>query len=88
MTVRLAILNCKQLVTLAGPARPRVGLEMRELSIIEDGAMLVRQDRIERVGARNESFAAGFAGLRLPSDCHGFQGEKNPHGGGQLGQAN
>src|ERR1700682_959606 len=54
MTVRLAVLNCKQLVTLAGPARPRVGSEMRELSIIEDGAMLVQQDKIERTGARNE----------------------------------
>ena len=50
----LAIINCKQLVTLAGPARPRVGPEMRELSIIADGAMLVRQDRIERVGTRQE----------------------------------
>ena len=50
----LAIINCKQLVTLAGPARPRVGAEMRELSIIEDGAMLVRDDRIERVGTRHE----------------------------------
>lgn len=50
----LAIINCKQLVTLAGPARPRVGPEMRELSIIEDGAMLVRDDRIERVGSLNE----------------------------------
>ncbi|HXM35989.1 MAG TPA: imidazolonepropionase [Pyrinomonadaceae bacterium] len=27
---------------------------MRELSIIEDGAMLVQQDKIERTGARNE----------------------------------
>ena len=47
-----AVLNCSQLVTLAGPARPRVGAEMRELSIIEDGAMLVRDGRIERIGAR------------------------------------
>lgn len=50
----LAVINCSQLVTLAGPARPRVGLEMRELAIIEDGAMLVRDGRIERVGARRE----------------------------------
>ncbi|HMY74419.1 MAG TPA: imidazolonepropionase, partial [Blastocatellia bacterium] len=49
-----AVLNCSQLVTLAGPARPRVGAEMRELSIIEDGAMLVRDGRIERTGARAE----------------------------------
>jgi imidazolonepropionase len=50
----LAIINCKQLVTLAGPARPRMGLEMRELSIINDGALLVQDDRIERVGTRRE----------------------------------
>lgn len=51
----LAVVNCSQLVTLRGAARPRVGAEMRELSIIEDGAMLVGKDgRIARVGARRE----------------------------------
>jgi imidazolonepropionase len=50
----LAILNCGQLVTLAGPARPRVRSEMRELSIIPDGAMLVRGPRIEAIGTRAE----------------------------------
>ena len=50
----LAVINCKQLVTLAGPARPRVGAEMGELGIIEDGAMLVREDRIQKVGSRKE----------------------------------
>ena len=50
----LAIINCSQLVTLAGPRRPRVGVEMRELAIIEDGAMLVRDGRVERVGKRAE----------------------------------
>ena len=50
----LAVINCKQLVTLAGPERPRVGPEMRDLSIIDDGAMLVHDDRIEKVGTRAE----------------------------------
>jgi imidazolonepropionase len=50
----LAILNCAQLVTLAGPPRPRVGAELRELGIIEDGALLVREGLIERVGTRAE----------------------------------
>ncbi|MEO8436596.1 MAG: imidazolonepropionase [Pyrinomonadaceae bacterium] len=50
----LAVINCKQLVTLAGPERPRVGAELRDLSIIEDGAMLVHDDRIEQVGTRAE----------------------------------
>lgn len=50
----LAVINCSQLVTLSGPARPRVGAELRELSIVADGAMLVTRDRIERVGTRDE----------------------------------
>ena len=51
----LAVVNCSQLVTLNGAARPRVGAEMRELGIIEDGAMLVGDGgRIARVGARRE----------------------------------
>jgi imidazolonepropionase len=41
-------------VTLAGPARPRAGLEMRELSVIQDGALLVRDGRIDKVGTRRE----------------------------------
>ncbi|MDX6268835.1 MAG: imidazolonepropionase [Acidobacteriota bacterium] len=51
----LGVVNCSQLVTLRGAARPRVGAEMRELSIIADGAMLVGDDgRIAAVGARDE----------------------------------
>jgi imidazolonepropionase len=51
----LAVINCSQLVTLGGAARPRVGAEMRELSIFEDGAMIVGADgSIARVGARRE----------------------------------
>lgn len=50
----LAVLNCSQIITLAGPARPRVGAEMRELSLVADGALLVRGSRIEKVGSRSE----------------------------------
>jgi imidazolonepropionase len=46
----LAIINCSQLVTLAGPARPRVGPEMLALGIIADGAILVRDQLIDAVG--------------------------------------
>lgn len=49
-----AIVNCAQLITLAGPARPRTGKELRELSIIPDGAMIVSGDKIAHVGPRNE----------------------------------
>ncbi|HEY0005740.1 MAG TPA: imidazolonepropionase [Pyrinomonadaceae bacterium] len=51
----LAVINCSQLVTLkSSGVGPRVGREMRELAIIEDGAMLSRDGRIERVCARSE----------------------------------
>jgi imidazolonepropionase len=50
----LAVLNCSQLVTLAGAKRPRAGGDLRQLSIIEDGAMLVRGGEIEAVGRRRE----------------------------------
>ncbi|MGA2113914.1 MAG: imidazolonepropionase [Bryobacteraceae bacterium] len=48
----LALLNCSQLVTVAGPARPRTGAELRDLAIIPDGAMRVRDGRIADIGAR------------------------------------
>lgn len=50
MPESLAILNCSQVVTLAGPARPRVGAELRELGIVERGAVFVRDGLIEHVG--------------------------------------
>ena len=50
----LALINCSQVVTLAGPARPRVGSEMSELAIIEDGAILVLDGGITKVGSRGE----------------------------------
>jgi imidazolonepropionase len=65
MNEALVVVNCSQLVTLAGPRRPRVGREMRELSIIEDGAMLARGGRIERVGSRAEIEALAGAGCEL-----------------------
>ena len=54
MPTRLAIIGCSQLVTLAGPARPRTGAEMRALGIIKDGAMLVEDGRIVKTGVRAE----------------------------------
>ena len=54
MAETLAILNCSQLVTLAGARRPRTGGDLRQLAIIEDGAMLVRGEYIEAVGRRRE----------------------------------
>src|ERR1043165_10248178 len=50
----LAVVNCSQLVTLAGPARPRVGAELSELGIIANGGMFVRDGLIERVDTTDE----------------------------------
>lgn len=59
----LAVVNCGQLVTLAGPRRPRCGFEMRDLGIVSDGAMLVRDGRIAATGSRREIENA------LPRNC-------------------
>jgi imidazolonepropionase len=50
----LAVLHVSQLVTLAGPTRPRVGTEMAELAIIRDGGMLICGDQIESIGPSGE----------------------------------
>jgi imidazolonepropionase len=49
-----AVVNCGQLLTLAGPARPRIRDELKQLSIITNGAMLIRDGRIESAGSMAE----------------------------------
>ena len=51
---RLAVVNCSQVVTLAGPQHPRVGPEMRELGIVERGAILIRDGLVEAVGSSKQ----------------------------------
>jgi imidazolonepropionase len=50
----LALVNCSQLLTLAGPMRPRIREEMRELAILPDGAMLIRDGKIVAVGSLSQ----------------------------------
>jgi imidazolonepropionase len=50
----LAVLHASQLVTLAGPKRPRVGAELCDLAIISDGGMLVRNGVIVVTGSSEE----------------------------------
>ena len=50
----LAVVHVSQLVTLAGPNRPRVGSELSELGLIPDGGMLIRDGKIETVGLSHE----------------------------------
>ena len=47
----LLITGCSELVTLRGPV-PRRGRALRELGVIRDGAVLVRDDRIAAVGTK------------------------------------
>ena len=47
----VAVINAAQLVTLAGPQRPRVGSEMRELAIVPNGGMLIRDGVIVETGS-------------------------------------
>jgi imidazolonepropionase len=50
----LALLHASQLVTLAGPKRPRIGKELSELGIIRDGGLLIRDGKIDVVGPSDE----------------------------------
>src|SRR5690349_3316121 len=61
----LAVINCSQVVTLAGPARPRVGAELSELAIASRGALFVRDGLIERVGTEAEIGVLIDAGTEL-----------------------
>jgi len=50
----LAVVNCSQVVTLAGAHRPRTGGDLRQLAIIEDGGLFVSGDRIVATGRRRQ----------------------------------
>lgn len=50
MSTSIAVVNIGQLVTLAGPERPRVGRELAQLSLLRDAAMIIQNGRIEAVG--------------------------------------
>ncbi len=62
MTVNesLAIVNIGQLVTLAGPSRPRVGVELRELGIIPNAALLIEDGRIVAAGSYRDLQSKGL----------------------------
>ena len=49
-----AIVNIGQLVTLAAPPRPRAGMELSDLGIIANAALLIEDGRIAAVGSYAE----------------------------------
>jgi imidazolonepropionase len=57
----LLIFNASQLITLTGPAGPRIKDEMRDLAIIENGALLVRDGLIVAVGETSRIAAQAAA---------------------------
>lgn len=84
LTADLIVTGVGQLVTMAkGDRTPRIGPELRELSIIRDGAFAVAAGRIIAVGSRDHVFATVSAsgqtreldvdgGVIIPGfvDCH------------------
>ncbi|HET7512350.1 MAG TPA: imidazolonepropionase [Chthoniobacterales bacterium] len=59
----LAILDAGQLVTLAGPRRPRTGAELSELGVIDHGGMLIRDGVIALTGSSDQ------IARELPDEC-------------------
>ncbi len=51
----LLIKNASQILTLWGPPRPRVGAEMRKLGIVENGSVLLKDEKIAQVGGVDET---------------------------------
>jgi imidazolonepropionase len=70
MNHELLILKASQLVTLSGAARPRIGAQMRELGIIKNGAVLVRDGLIVATGAIPEVASQAGAGCETIDANH------------------
>ena len=66
----LAIVNIGQLVTLAGPAQPRIGNELRELGVVENAALLIEGGRIAASGTYPD-LRAQIANADSVIDAHG-----------------
>jgi imidazolonepropionase len=67
-----AVVNIGQLVTLSGPARPRVGPELRELGIVANAALLIEDGRIAAAGPYAElrdRIPAGAAVVDAQGGC-------------------
>lgn len=62
------VIEAPRIVTCAPGERPRRGASMRELGVVEDAAMAVRDGRIAWVGPRAE--AAAFTGPRVAVASH------------------
>ena len=81
MDSELLITHASQLITLAGPARPRTANEMRDLSLIEDGAILVRDGVLVAVGTSSDTAGQAEARVRVidASGCVVMPGYVDAH---------
>lgn len=57
------VVNCGQLLTLAGPSRPRSGAELQELGLLRDASLHVVNGRIAAVGKHRDISS------QLPADA-------------------
>ena len=69
MSAALLFVAARQVVTCAGPARPRHGAEMQDAGILAGVAVLVREGKVERVGPERE-LAKDHPGATIV-DCAG-----------------
>ncbi|HYU52977.1 MAG TPA: hypothetical protein VEK37_08525, partial [Gemmatimonadaceae bacterium] len=68
-TKNLLFVNASQVVTCAGPARARKGMEMRDAGILRNTAVAVSEGRIAMIGAaRDIEYAYSDAEV---IDCRG-----------------
>lgn len=62
---KFAVVNIGQLMTMAGPARPRVGAEMLELGLIRDAALLIEDGRVRAAGTYADLKGSIDAGMTV-----------------------
>jgi imidazolonepropionase len=67
----ILLTRASQLLTLRGESRARRGLQMRELGIIRDGALLAHGGKIVAVGSTDEVAKHEFACIAEEIDCRG-----------------
>lgn len=67
----LVLTNADQVLTLAGPPIPRRRNDLSELGIIEDGAVLIQGDKIERVGPSRDLSRHARRMKAKTIDCRG-----------------
>jgi imidazolonepropionase len=67
MSKTILVRGARQLLTLRGPAGPRRGAALRDLGLIEDGAVLIRHGLVQEVGStrRIENLAPARGALEI-----------------------